>query len=139
MWKLLRIIVDSSNRFMGGITGFLVFASLLSSIFDSLPKSAEMKLADVWLLFFMIMIILVIILHIIIEFQQRRGSQLKVATESFKYPPADLLQRSRSHRTNNTAKVLLPLVIAVFLLVYIFLSTKIGRCAILTDQTDCGK
>ena len=64
---------------MGGITGFLVFASLLSSIFDSLPKSAEMKLADVWLLFFMIMIILVIILHIIIEFQQRRGSQLKVS------------------------------------------------------------
>ena len=69
----------------------------------------------------------------------RFAALLKVATERFKYPPADLLQRSRSHRTNNTAKVLLPLVIAVFLLVYIFLSTKIGRCAILTDQSDCGK
>ena len=109
---------------MGAITGFLVFASLLSSIFGSLPTSAGIKLADIWLLFFMIMIILVIIIHIIIEFQQRQ-SQVKVTTERFKYPE-DLkskLHAMASLRSNNSAKILLPLVISLFLVIYITLST----------------
>ena len=110
---------------MGAITGFLVFASLLSSIFGSLPTSAGIKLADIWLLFFMIMIILVIIIHIIIEFQQRQ-SRVKVTTERFKYPEdlkSKLHATHASLRSNNSAKILLPLVISLFLVIYITLST----------------
>ena len=141
LWFLVYLtlfidVTDFNNRFMGAITGFLVFASLLSPIFESLPKSAEMKLADIWLLFIMIMIILVIIIHVIIEYQQRQGSLIKVSTEIVTYPQTDYPQR-KSLRTNNVAKILLPLIIAAFVLIYIFLSTKTGRCAFLDDQTDC--
>ena len=40
-------VKDFNNRFMGAITGFLVFASLLSSLISSLPKSAVLKMADI--------------------------------------------------------------------------------------------
>ena len=112
---------------MGAITGFLVFASLLSSLISSLPKSAILKLADVWLLFYMINIILVIIIHIVIEFQQRRGEGdgvVAVATsmEKLKYPGSLALVKS-GHRSNTLAKFLLPVVIILFLAVY-FTVTK---------------
>ena len=112
---------------MGAITGFLVFASLLSSLISSLPKSAILKLADVWLLFYMINIILVIIIHIVIEFQQRRGEGegvVAVATsmDKLKYPGSLALVKS-GHRSNTLAKFLLPVVIILFLAVY-FTVTK---------------
>ena len=108
---------------MGAITGFLVFASLLSSLISSLPKSAILKLADVWLLFYMINIILVIIIHIVIEFQQRRGeSVVATSMEKLKYPGSLALVKS-GHRSNTLAKFLLPVVIILFLVVY-FTVTK---------------
>ena len=107
---------------MGAITGFLVFASLLSSIFGSLPTSAGIKLADIWLLFFMIMIILVIIIHIIIEYQQRQ-SRVKVTMERCKYPEDLKSKLHASLRSNNFAKILLPFVITLFLFIYVTLST----------------
>ena len=127
LWFLVYLtlfidVTDFNNRFMGAITGFLVFASLLSSIFGSLPTSAGIKLADIWLLFFMIMIILVIIIHIIIEYQQRE-SQTKVTTERFRYPEDLKSKLHASLRSNNFAKILLPVVITLFLVIYVTLST----------------
>ena len=110
---------------MGAITGFLVFASLLSSLISSLPKSAILKLADVWLLFYMINIILVIIIHIVIEFQQRKGDpDIAVATsmEKLKYPGTLALVKS-GHRSNTLAKFLLPVVIILFLVTYFTVTT----------------
>ena len=110
---------------MGAITGFLVFASLLSSLISSLPKSAILKLADIWLLFYMINIILVIIIHIVIEFQQRKGDpDIGVATsmEKLKYPGTLALVKS-GHRSNTLAKFLLPVVIILFLVTYFTVTT----------------
>ena len=110
---------------MGAITGFLVFASLLSSLISSLPKSAILKLADIWLLFYMINIILVIIIHIVIEFQQRKGeADGVVATSLAKLKgPGSLAMVKSGHRSNTLAKFLLPVVIILFLAVY-FTVTK---------------
>ena len=112
-------------RFMGAITGFLVFASLLSSLISSLPKSSELKMADVWLLFFMMNFILIIIIHIVIEFQQRRGDAdgvVATSMEKLKYPGTLAMVRS-GRRSNTLAKFLLPMVIILFLVVY-FTVTK---------------
>ena len=127
LWFLVYLtlfidVKDFNNRFMGGITGFLVFASLLSSIIASLPQSSALKMADIWLLFFMINIILVIILHIVIEFQLRHGASNKVNSEKFKYPEENA--NKGSLRTNNIAKIFLPIVITVFLLVYFMITTS---------------
>ena len=113
------------SRFMGAITGFLVFASLLSSLISSLPKSAILKLADVWLLFYMINIILVIIIHIVIEFQQRKGDPHPVVAtsmEKLKYPGTWAAVKS-GHRSNTLAKFLLPVVIILFLVSYFTVTT----------------
>ena len=121
LWFLVYLtlfidVKDFNNRFMGAITGFLVFASLLSSIIASLPKSSSMKLADIWLLFYMINIILVIIIHIFIEYQQRRGMDTKVSSEKFQYPKDKPI--SSGLRTNNIAKLMLPIIITIFLIAY---------------------
>ena len=110
---------------MGAITGFLVFASLLSSLISSLPKSAILKLADVWLLFYMINIILVIIIHIVIEYQQRRGDTggvVATSMEKLKYPGNFAIVKS-GHRTNTFSKFVLPVVIILFLVTYFTVST----------------
>ena len=110
---------------MGAITGFLVFASLLSSLISSLPKSAILKLADVWLLFYMINIILVIIIHIVIEFQQRKGDPdggVATSMEKLKYPGTLAMVKS-GQRSNTLAKFLLPVVIILFLVTYFTVTT----------------
>ena len=110
---------------MGAITGFLVFASLLSSLISSLPKSAALKMADIWLLFYMINIILVIIIHIVIEYQQRKGDAndgVATSLENLKYPGSFAVVRS-GYRTNTIAKFVLPVVIILFLLTYFTVST----------------
>ena len=108
---------------MGAITGFLVFASLLSSLISSLPKSAILKLADIWLLFYMINIILVIIIHIVIEFQQRKGDGgVATSMEKLKYPGTLAMVKS-GHRSNTLAKFLLPVVIILFLVTYFTVTT----------------
>ena len=118
-------VKDFNNRFMGAIIGFLVFASLLSSLISSLPKSAVLKMADIWLLFYMINIILVIIIHIVIEFQQRKGDGSGVVAtsmERLKYP-GGLVEVKSGHRTNTVAKFVLPVVIILFLVTYFTVST----------------
>ena len=123
LWFLVYLtlyidINDFNNRFMGAITGFLVFASLLSSLMSSLPKSSGFKLADIWLLFFMFNIILVIIIHILIEWMVRRCS--KIATGQRKF---DVGNRKAEHISNTAAKVLLPMIISLFFIIYFFLTT----------------
>ena len=123
LWFLVYLtlyidINDFNNRFMGAITGFLVFASLLSSLMSSLPKSSGLKLADIWLLFFMFDIILVIIIHILIEWMVRRCS--KIATGQGKF---DVGKRKAEHKSNTFAKILLPMMISLFFIIYFFLTT----------------
>ena len=130
LWFLVYLtlfidVKDFNNRFIGAITGFLVFASLLSSLISSLPKSAALKMADIWLLFYMINIILVIIIHIVIEYQQRKGDAndgVATSLENLKYPGSFTVVRS-GYRTNTIAKFVLPVVIILFLLTYFTVST----------------
>ena len=126
LWFLVYLtlfidIADFDNRFMGAITGFLVFASLLSSIIASLPKSSSMKLADIWLLFFMINIIFVIVLHIFIEYRKRSTSEAKTTPEKMHWTKENI--SPISVRTNNISKVVLPIVVIIFLIVFAALSS----------------
>ena len=125
LWFLVYLtlfidIEDFNNRFMGAITGFLVFASLSSSLMSSLPKSSGFKLADIWLLFFMFNINFVIIMHILIEFLQRRNPKDIVIQNKFKYPGT--VTSKSGQRSNTTAKVIFPIMTSFFLGFYFLVS-----------------
>ena len=125
LWFLVYLtlfidINDFNNRFMGAITGFLVFASLLSSLMSSLPKSSGLKLADIWLLFFMFNIIFVIIIHILIEYVLRRNA--KAASVHDKINIDDEGKVKTGQRSNTAAKILLPLKTILFFFVYFLLT-----------------
>ena len=122
LWFLVYLTLfidtkDFNNRFMGAITGFLVFASLLSTLMSSLPKSSGFKLADIWLLFFMFNIILVIIMHIFIEFLQRRMPAL---SNAMMYPQK--VSTEPGQKSNIVAKLVLPIITLFFLVFYFLLS-----------------
>ena len=127
LWFLVYLtlfidIKDFNNRFMGAITGFLVFASLLSSLMSSLPQSSSFKLADLWLLFFMFNIIIVIIMHILIEYLQRRNTKDDLVQNKLKYPEEVVIIKC-GHRSNSAAKAFLPIITTLFMVIYFMAST----------------
>ena len=63
-YRTLIVPMRSFNeRFIGGITVLLVFASLLWSICVQLPKSSQMIFIDYWFLWYTSNILFIIILH----------------------------------------------------------------------------
>ena len=62
---LFITIEDFNDRFMGTVTSLLVLASLLSSINMSLPRTSYFKYIDVWFLWYLFNIFLLIVYHIL--------------------------------------------------------------------------
>lgn len=58
---------DFSNRFMGAVTALLVLSSLMDSINQRLPISVDLKLVDIWIIWFVFQIIIITFLHIMIN------------------------------------------------------------------------
>ena len=66
-FTLFISIEDFADRFMGALTSLLVLAALLSSINASLPQTAYFKHIDIWFLFFVINISLIVFFHIFVD------------------------------------------------------------------------
>ena len=60
-------VQNFNNRFMGSVTFLLVLAALLGSINNSLPKTSYFKYIDLWFLWYITNIFLIIISHIILD------------------------------------------------------------------------
>ena len=56
-----------NNRFMGSVTSLLVLASLLGAINSGLPKTSYFKYIDLWFLWHITIIFLIIIHHVIVD------------------------------------------------------------------------
>lgn len=56
-----------NNRFMGSVTSLLVLAALLGSINNSLPTTSYFKYIDLWFLWYISNIFLIIVYHILID------------------------------------------------------------------------
>ena len=65
---------DFSNRFMGAVTALLVLAALLASLGESLPKTAYFKFIDVWFNWFIMNIFVIILIHIIIDYYDKKNN-----------------------------------------------------------------
>ena len=55
------------NRFAGSGTALLVIATLISAAKSDLPKTAYMKLIDIWFLWHVLSVFLVIVCHIVLD------------------------------------------------------------------------
>ena len=55
------------NRFTGSGTALLVFATLMNAVKSDLPKTAYMKFIDIWFLWHVLSVFLIIVYHIILD------------------------------------------------------------------------
>ncbi|XP_063874968.1 uncharacterized protein LOC135108154 isoform X2 [Scylla paramamosain] len=139
---------DFTNRIMVSLTSLLVLASLFSQIASGLPKTAYMKLIDVWFIFciladFVMVFVLVVINSCMLKkeepsppsFHRVRPFSVTASTSLASYP-SGLKPRSRlfhklpfkekgtgwqvldPRRCNTMAQVSLPILLSLFVLIY---------------------
>ena len=124
-------IIDFSNRFMGALTSLLVLAALLSSINSSLPQTAYFKHIDFWFFFFIINIVLIIFVHIIVDFflnQEKDIVSPLIITSMPKMQNRSLHLKKReikkkSTLVNKIAKISIPVMILLFITLYFEITT----------------
>ena len=123
------------SRFMGAVTALLVLAALLSSIDDQLPKTAYFKFVDLWFNWFIANIFLIILIHIFIDYCNRRdksnyeqegnspNTKFKVSQVSSTPTIFNKLsndsQTEEIHRTGSILNSFFKLVIFIFTLIFL--------------------
>lgn len=61
------VVYHVQVRVMTALTSLLVLATLFTQVSASLPKTSYFKMVDIWLLFCILLIFLIIIFHTIID------------------------------------------------------------------------
>ena len=106
-------INDFSNRFMGSVTALLVLSAMMDSLNQRLPSSGDLKLIDVWNIWFVVQLVLINVVHVIIS----KGSKNKVmnvqSQTKFRYG-----KEMDSSRMNSIAIRVFPLQNLVFVIGY---------------------
>ena len=129
MWFLAYLtlfieIEDFSNRFMGMVKAWLVLAALLASMADRLPQTSYFKYIDLWFTFYIINIIALIMLAIFVNAIFKQDDPMfvskKVVNQQVGINPES--KRKRAIEYNNIAKILFPAIVALFSILYFFLS-----------------
>ena len=131
---------DFSNRFMGAVTALLVLAALLASLGDLLPKTAYFKYVDLWFNWFITNIFFIILVHVVIDFFNRRGplileqeeqkakfqvNQVSSSSTLFSKVKEENLSGKKiklGGKINSVSKILHPLFTSIFICIYIMLN-----------------
>ena len=58
---------DFNNRFMGAVTALLVMSTLMDNINNRLPASPQVRLIDIWNIWYVSQIIVIIVFHIFVN------------------------------------------------------------------------
>ena len=64
---------DFSNRFMGTVTALLVLSTLIDNMNSRLSSRANVRLIDIWNIWYILQIILIIVFHILVNRQLHLG------------------------------------------------------------------
>ena len=121
---------------MGAVTALLVLAALLSSIGDTLPKTAYFKFIDLWFNWFIGNIFLIILIHVVIDYY-RKKHQLEHEDEHMRIKTSQVLPlfkntnpntdlggtKTGGVKLNKLCKILIPGMTSIFLSVYFALHT----------------
>ena len=106
-------IEDFSTRFMGAVTALLVLGSMTDSLNQRLPPSGDVKLIDVWNIWFVLQIILIGLVHVVINCNKNNvtavGSQKNTGFRNLLKPT----------KLNTLSRVCFPALNPLFILGYI--------------------
>ena len=123
-FTLFISIEDFADRFMGALTSLLVLAALLSSINASLPQTAYFKHIDIWFLFFVINISLIVFIHIFVDIFLQTEKEYNVSPSMSKLAFEKITIKKRSTMINQAAKVIIVVLMFGFVVLYFCITTK---------------
>jgi hypothetical protein len=122
-------IEHSSDRLMVTVTSLLVFAALLDSINQDLPKTSYIKYVDIWFVLHIASIFLMIIYHIILDSKTDHGYAERdtvqpfdsmIATEMDSNDKKTCIKRINKENMNRTAIIIIPIIYICFYAIYFY-------------------
>lgn len=122
MWSLAYLtffidVNDFDNRFMGSVTALLVLSALMDSLNQRLPSSGDMKLIDVWNIWYVCQLVLINVVHVVISRGSKVQQVLVQSSNSFQFRKD--MNNMNSFRMNTIAICVFPFINLIFILCYI--------------------
>ena len=112
---------------MVSLTALLVLVSLFSQTSEKIPKTAYLKLIDVWFVVLIVFDFLVIVLIVFIEYLRLKSQQRQLSYKIFvsgKFPTKDeqkiFLESATS--LNKISRIIFPMIILVFVSIFGYLA-----------------
>ena len=118
-------VANFNNRFMGSVTSLLVLASLLGAINSGLPKTSYFKYIDLWFLWYITNIFLIIISHIVIDNVSNETTiekVLLVKSKNSNHIPIVTNKISKRRFINRVAMMIFPLLTICFNVMFLKIS-----------------
>ena len=107
------------NRFTGSGTSLLVIATLINAVKSDLPKTAYIKFIDIWFLWHVVCVFLIIVCHIVINrIRKRLESQQNEIKDYFEEDNLNIFKTKKVQNINKALLILFPLLNASFYVVY---------------------
>ena len=114
-------IENFTDRFIGAVTALLVLVSLLSSVDDDLPKTSYFKFIDIWFLWYITNILLIIMFHILISRIFNVTMEEEETTTSF---GSTIIDKNTKRKDANTKAIVgFAVSSSVFVIIYFSLTT----------------
>ena len=118
---------DFNNRFMGAGTSLLVIITLLNTVKGDLPKTAYIKLIDIWFLWHVVSILTIIVYHIILH--RIRNHLIPKVSDDADYfeeqhdDKGDLTEvnKNKIRNINNTLVISYPILHLIFYMCYFYI------------------
>ncbi|XP_071538213.1 uncharacterized protein [Panulirus ornatus] len=125
-----------NERIMVGLTGLLVEATFFSQVSSSIPRTAYLKLVDIWFVFCIVSLFLVVVTVAIVQWLQDRyqckftftlkdrGNSVVLRVGNIKSMVSQPKRRVSAQGINLAAKIVFPLLAAAFLSLYISVALR---------------
>ncbi|XP_064100730.1 uncharacterized protein LOC135211345 [Macrobrachium nipponense] len=119
---------DFTNRVMVSLTSLLVLSSLFTQTSQSIPRTAYLKLIDLWFVVLIIIVFLFVLVLVVIEGLRLRGQNQSKVLAPFrpKWVTSESVSKLSNHHVwgtdphsiNVATQVIMPVLIGIFIAVY---------------------
>ena len=111
---------------MGAMTALLVLAALLTSMDKELPNVSYFKYIDLWFTWYIVNIFLVIVTHVAVDVimfaQEMNGTSVKIQVKMVGGKVGETDRRRYEFLVNKVAKIVFPVILVLFHIVYLSLT-----------------
>ncbi|XP_068240113.1 uncharacterized protein [Palaemon carinicauda] len=138
-YSILFFPLDAfDERIMVGLTGLLVQATLFSQVSSSIPRTAYLKLVDIWFVYCVIMLFVVCMAVAIIQYiaTEIDDVPIKVGSGTMKLNLLDRKERRRQRavRVNYYSRIVYPILSLIFIIAYVVVGYQTSYTAFDTSK-----